>query len=452
MSSGNYTLGLVGLIITTVVVVLANVLVYRRTRLILSPLSLMSICFFLPLLLATLRFSTLQSKAWSDNTVVLLFVSVICWMLVPFFVQMQISGSAYRRSDMRRRIKALPNSFVHIARLLAGIFVLSFFAENYVLSGSLFPFLVGGSTLHEIHTQSLQVLGLFTKSNVSVILLLYVAAVKSESRFDRLAIPIILLMPAMRGSRIDIFIALVALTVAYATLNNIRAPKTLIFKMLIASLCISVAGGYLADYRASQGQYEISLAENVGLPLDQSRILTTGATQLFSNFVLPFENLDRLIRKNPDALFFGELTLASPILNAFFGANNYTDIMLATDVEKDHLGNPTTPTGVSTALGAFYLDFGSVAAAIPMLFYVLIWMYFYRKSTSNVWAFVLYCLYSSFFSMAAFLPIMATPNSVRVMMVVLSPFILLRLLSTSHRIRRFRSPVRMEIKINQMLQ
>lgn len=426
-----------GPIIAITALAVANVIAYRRTKLVLSPFSIMSIAFFLPLILATLRLSTLQSQSWSDDTIVMLSTSVICWGLVPFFVSLKTSANAHQGNTIKQRIEQLPRYFVSISRGLSGAFIAAFFAENYVLSGSLFPFLLGGNTLHELHTQSLPAIGLLTKGNVAIVLIAYVSIVRNNALLDRIALPIVLFLPAMRGSRIDIFVALIALAVAYGTVNT-RTQRSFFIRGLIAAVGLSIAGGNLAEYRASQGQYEISLAANAGLAIEKSNLFSSTLSQLFSNFVLPFENLDRLIRKYPDPIFFGELTLASPIMSALFEADRFIDLKLATDIEKYGYRDPTTPTGVGTALGAFYLDFGPIGAAVPMLFYAFMWIYFYHRSNKNVLAFLLYCLYSAFFSLTAFQPIMATGKAIRLMIIVSLPFILIKFLAESGYIKKRR--------------
>lgn len=402
---------------------IANLVLIRRTRQLGSPFSIISVTFFVPLIVATLSLSNLQHGIWAYRTNVLVAVSVLVWGLVPFLLLLIVSGKSGHGKSLRTQIEELPYSFVIFARLFAVTFLVCFFAENYILTKHLLPYNAGGSTMHEIHAKSLPVIGLLTKGNSSVLLLLFVCAVRTRSPLDWIAIAVILIVPAMRGSRIDIFQSAIALGVAFSMVSNMK-PFRLLAVLLVGAMVLTIAGGALAYYRTSQGnRYQISLADIAGLSLKDSDLFTPALSQLFSNFVVPFEDLDHLVRKNPRPVFWGELTLISPLPNAFFEFHHLVGLENVSAVESEGYGDPVATNGVNTALAAFYLDFGAVGAAFPMLLYLLFWLYLFFRRNGNVGTFLVYCLMCSFFSLSAFQAYMADGRSFRLMILVLIPFI-----------------------------
>ncbi|MCU0321695.1 MAG: oligosaccharide repeat unit polymerase [Chitinophagaceae bacterium] len=381
----------------------------------------MSIFYFLPLVVSTLRLSELQNPSWSTNTNIMLFGSVITWGVMPFLFLYFVKTS-YSNNEFKLRKSTM---FQVIARFFSVSLVLLFILENKILSGSFLPIFGDLAVLMEVHTESIPGLGIFTRSSPAIVVIVLLSYTMFKSKFDLFLFFICFLLPITRGSRIEIFVSLIAslYIVIYFKVLNLKV-KNLVKYAVIVSLIASffiVAGNYRTSHG---GEFEINIEDFTRYKGEPG----PGGLYawLYSYFCIPFEDLDRIISYYPDSRFYGAFSF-SPILVGAFSLNNVFDIPLMTEIDKFN-AYYTNPTSVPTALAYFYLDFGILGGLIPMAVYMLILLVMYKYRKRSGCHLLAYCLLLGSFSLSSFQAIMLSPSTFRMIILSILPFLLIQLM------------------------
>jgi len=238
----------------------------------------------------------------------------------------------------------------------------------------------------------------------------------------------IIFLPMTRGSRLDTFIAIILIVIMNAQMKIFVFSKLkLLFVVLPLLIIAAIFMSAIGVIRSTVGERQFSYASNLDLKVSGGYFDVISFA--YGYFALPFENLDRLIRNNLKVRTAGEFS-TMPLFNSFsefdrlFGFPNMGYI--------DKFCDPVTPTGVHTALSVFYLDFGPVFAAIPMIIYMFIWLWLFKNQYRyHIALSVIYALYSAHFALVSFQPLMISPALYRRIAIVALPFIVFEILRTS---------------------
>jgi oligosaccharide repeat unit polymerase len=411
----------------------ANYVLAVRISAPVNPFSLMSVLFFIPALSAQLHMSGLQSGEWQRDTVTLLWLSALAWGALPYaflWLWGKPSGVGVLRP---RRISevSLPVQRVIVALGLG--FVPMYFVDTYLLSGTPLPILARGALSQVVHTQSSFGLSNFTHAGPALAVLLYmVSLVRRDRRLFLLALAV-LAMPLTRGSRLNVMIGFIGVGIASFTFGT---PRTLrvgsaSLRLLFVTVPMLILFSVIGQVRSSfGGDLEYSLARN------QRIFFSSGAYDWLAYpyvyFSMPFENLDRLVRRNGAQRLGGKFSLM-PLTGTLIPTSQALDdpTSLETIVEYD---DPVSPMGVSTSLAYFYMDFGPIGAVFPMVVYMLLWLILYRyRYQYHVVLGCAYATYGAVFSLAAFQAFMLHPATYRKLLILVAPFVLVSMLRAGTR-------------------
>lgn len=404
-------------VLAIAILVVANWMVRRRTGLWVTPLSIVSALYFVPMLLATMRLSGLQGSDWHRSTIVVLGMSVIAWGVYPF-LSLAISG---RRPDsslrLRNQIRGMSSTLCHVILAIGVIYVVAFVIENIVLTSKAVPLLELGTLAHDSHTKTLPVLNLITRGASAVVSLLFLVYLRRKQWYVTLLLVFVTFLPLTRGSRLDALIALVVLLVLASQVGVVRGRKVML-GVALAVAGIVLAFSAIGVVRSSFGSEKFEYASNLKLRVPGGAFGVSAA--VYGNLAVPFENLDRLVRHNPERRTMGAFSLM-PIAATPMPAARW--FKYPTMGELHEFRDPVTPAGVSTAVAYFYMDFGAVGALVPMLFYMWLWLLLFRsQGRHHLVVLPLYGLYSGSFALASFQALMLNPAMYRRMLVLVLVF------------------------------
>ena len=393
--------------------------VKKRTNDWLNPFTICAAFFFFPMILATFKLFLHQVEVWHSSTIILLVGSTIVWGIYPFLFLTMTKRS---KREQKKAFNIHMNTFnVNVSILLAVAFCFLYLYENYQLTGHVLPFLLGGGIILETHTLSLPVIRFITKSSPAIIGLLLISGRNQKKWITSILALFVFLIPLTRLSRIDTFLSLLTVILIVYNLGIFKRYK--LKKLVIAGTLVGIIGFLSAagNIRGSHfGKYNFSYANAIQFTLNP------GPAEIFAviygYFALPFESLDRLIRKNPDERLYGAFSL-SPLANSIIELDKLVDFPTM-DTIKEYDNPVMIITGVSTSLAYFYMDFGPIGALLPMFVYMSLYLYLYRKKRVSPLLLLLFALYSSFFSLVAFQAFISNPQAFRMLMIATVPFFL----------------------------
>ncbi len=387
---------------------LCNAIVFLRGYGATNPVAILSVTFFLPMAIATLRLSGLQHPSWTQDTYLLLYEAVAVWLVLPTLVLSlapHVRRSKTSRRFLTRRLqKFYGAALVAVARGFAFCIVAAYVASNLVQAGTPLP-LVEPDIIQSLHSNWLPGLrSIVVQVPLGAVLMLLAFSV-SRSPADFILLLVVVALPLSRGGRIATFEAIVALTVIQYSIPVVRMSRKWLPAVLLAAV---LAAGLLTSFGTQRmnrfGRYDVRYQTVIQWhgPIDRFDILPA----LYAYFPLSFENLDRFVRASPASPLPGTASLAWLFvgitkLNAVFpvlDAPSYTS--LYTPV--------STGATVTTALSAFFLDFGPYLAFIPMLVTMLAWLYVYWQAARSVQMAIFNAVVASAFALAAFQPVIVS--------------------------------------------
>ncbi len=404
------------LILAGIILTALNLLLLKKSN-IANPFSLLSILFFLPLILSASKLSGLQSGEWADDTKILIGITVIIWGIYPYFYILKSSRKS-STSNVNRLLAQIKPTTEYVMLLSTLAFVILFIVENQILTGSLIPIVATGDVSHHAHTKSMPIINIVTRGASLFASFSYILFAKKKRKVLLFLTILVVLVPLTRGSRIDTFICIIALIVINAELKVIEFRQKKNIKWLIVMLVgVVVLMNIVGNERARFTQEYYSYSRNISLGIEGPYF--EPFAWFYGYLSLPFENLNRVIEKNAGGETEGGFTLM-PVTNTFINLSNHK-LAPQMDTIRSY-DDPITPNGVSSGLAYFYLDFGSIGASIPLAVYMAIWLLFYRyRNNRHIVMTISYAMYSSSFALAAFQPLMLNPALYRrlILLVVL---------------------------------
>jgi hypothetical protein len=397
---------------------LTNVAVYLKVRSFANPIFLISVWFFTPLCFALLRLSGAQANSWTSDTFGVVLETVFCWLLLPAAMLVRLA-SPNRDSSGHTAFKR--PFFVWYARLFAVGYIGAVLLQNYLVSGyallSLEPELA-----YEYHATTVPILQIVARSGFAVCGLLFLSYQRRRKVLDLVLLFLVFVAPLTKLARIDLMMAGMTLALLNVYFPVVRVSGRRVIGLL-ALITLAVYGLVeLGRQRVNRfGQYSLSYADAIDFrgyagPAEMFAVL-------YGYFPLSFENFDRFVRNNPDERTFGLLS-SSPIFNTLFFVNRVTGGKYPNpDLVVDRADPIGAYASTSTALSAFYLDFGAAFSWLPEVIYMLLWVALYLKRARSAAHMFAYCTYSSAMVLSGFQATMAAPVVYQSILLGLAPML-----------------------------
>lgn len=382
-------------------------LVLRRERHLTNPVGLMTLFFFLPLSASLMRLSGYQVRLWTFDTWSVIAESILLWLILPALFLLMPTG-AHRRveRDNAQTPATYTRSIVWYARIGALMVIAGTGFQNYLLGGhvllALYP--EQAFALHALRVPVIQILARSAPAFAGLEFLLYRA---SRKRFDLLLLVVLVVLPLTRLARMDLLLSILTLVVIGSQSGAFRLTRTRGVVLAFAGIAFVLAMVAVGQVRTSRfGRYSISYASGIrynGYPGPGESIAV-----LYGYFALPFENFDRFVRQNEFHHTHGLLSF-SPLFNTFF----VVDRLVGRDYPRPELVEERSDeinraALVGTALSTFYLDFGT-GAALPIGFYMGLWLLLHRRRARSVGWLLAYSLYSSAMALSCFQAVVTAP-------------------------------------------
>jgi len=406
-------------LVVCVALMFTNVLALAKSRTVMNPVTLISVGFFVPLLLAMTRLSGLQAYSWTSDTYIVLGQTALFWLLLPtaglLLLRRSRSATAANPSELQVR-----RWFSLYVRLLALAYVAGTLLQNYMVVGS--PLLLLDPDLaYENHTATIPILQIVGHAGFVVAALLFVNYFSKRSIIDLLALPIVVLMPVTKLGRIDVMMSLATLVILNARFPVVRITFRRGVLAIAAAALMAWGLVEVGNQRMNRyGKYSVSYADAISFRGAR------GPGELFAvcygYFSLSFENFDRFVRNNSSYRSYGAMSF-SPVFNSTFFVTrlthgDYPDEGLVVK-RRNPVGLMST---VGTALSAFYLDFGPAFAWIPMLVYGGLWMVLFAFRDRSTPLAIAFAGYSSAMMLSCFQHVMAAPFIYQALLLAVIPF------------------------------
>ena len=309
-----------------------------------NPQLYLSAFFHLPLMISTLKLTSVESPYWLLDTEIMLMGSAILFCFPGIYILLfEKEGSSQGSHDFKISV-ACSKYFRFVAIGFCGLYVL----ESYLLSGTLFPIFLGGDIAHHVHSSRMPVLGTFSRSMSLAALLVFLSFRKDRKVFDFVLLVIVIFLPISRASRIEIFVSMICISVLYFTTSRISISRAL--GILSVAAAFTLLMGYIGTQRTNRfGEIDWSYARIIGYKADPGPFDSFAFA--YSYFALTFDNLDRLIRNAGQHRYHGLLTV-SPLTDTILEFDNLLDKPSISQIIRDHR-NPNTENGVANGLGGF---------------------------------------------------------------------------------------------------
>lgn len=391
-------------------VVVCNTLLLMRGYRLANPVTILSLAFFLPLAVATLRLSGLQRQAWSTDTYRLLLEAVAAWLVAPTAILLLVP-----RVPRLGRIRArLGHQVEHIyrpavvpfARWFAIAIIGAAILSNIVQAGVPLP-LLRPDVIQRIHSDwspGLRVLVIQLPVAAALLLLAYRLR---RSWRDLVLLAVLLAVPLTRGGRISVLEGVVAVVAINHSVGALRIRRR--WLPVFLAMVVVVAGLFTAfgTQRVNRfGKYDVRYANVIQWkgPADPTGILPT----LYAYFPLSFENLDRFVRQDPSWSLPGTASL-SWLLVGLSKLNLAFPVVAGRPIARLYVPVSSGAT-VSTALTPFFLDFGVGWAFLPMVLVMGAWLFFFVRSWRSLQMAVVNAVFTSAFALAAFQPVIVSSD------------------------------------------
>lgn len=388
--------------------ILMTILIIGYTKDLFNPVSLTCFFWILPVLFSSFKLSGLQQDEWTDLTYVLLIYSMLAFVILPsIFI-----FASYKKDVLNNSKEKLEKLSMRINKnfvlVLMFIVVGAYFLENKISSGYIFPILLTNSSI-DIHTVSVSILSIITRSFVPVVsLLLFIVYLNEKKRLYIFFIILVMLLPVTRLARFDIVMAVIPLMGLLFTI--VKNKRKFMFRFGIVFVIMLILGAAIGELRMTHGyKYNISYAEGIsfhgyGGPFDVFAIL-------YGYFALSVENLDRFISANYqfEDFQYGKFMLRPVFVGILKFNNIFADYPLYEYVNE--MRNPVAGFAtVHTALVDFSMDFGYYLAIIPMVLFSMIGVYMYVNSYKSIKSKIMYLVYSQVYIFMAFQNLFIEPR------------------------------------------
>lgn len=320
-----------------------------------------------------------------DSSVRMLFVSII---IIFLFITIFTKKVNISLEDVQYRLKR-PKLIIFL-NIINIIFV---FLENIIGSGTLIP------TLHgiDIHTFSMPVISLYTRSIGFLLIFNYLHYINSKKKkFIILSILVVSLPIVTRSARMTSIVAIVQFMVFYILVNkqNIynnfkRIAKLSAIVVLIMVLMTSITQYRMQNFNNYYGSYSSTIRYS-GYE-DRFGVFP----MYYGYFVLGYENLNlsiQNIKSHQGIHTYGSYTLAPIFIGIFQFDNLFDDYPARTYANSFRVKIVSTAT-VPTGFYEFYLDFGDFAY-ISIMIYGIITLIYYNRIRRNAF-------YASYYSILA---------------------------------------------------
>lgn len=376
------------------------VLINKRSGRMINPLSICYVLFFLPLFFCLFRLSSIQASSWTYETYVAMITSFGAWIVLPAIVIFYFSSKTNLSVYGGESVELLKSSsFITLVRSFALIVIAAYTVSNIVQAKSLLPAL-HPEVAFSIHAEFPFGLRFFARATPVAAILLYLAFWGRRQKIDLLLLFIVFLMPMTRLSRIDPAMTAVGLAAVHSFLPLVRISKSRMLLILALGMAVLVGVAEIGNQRQNRfGVYEFKYSEFIGW-----KPTVTGPAEIFPVLYgytsLSFENFNQMV-----AQFRGQHSVIlfsfDWLFSGFIKLNWFTQYNLAqADVLKYSV--ISNAAAVPTALVPFYADGGAVGMALPMSFYMGMWLFFYLRSGSSFLLLTLYGVYSAAFALSSF--------------------------------------------------
>ncbi|MCX9156664.1 oligosaccharide repeat unit polymerase [Niveibacterium sp. 24ML] len=380
------------------------------TRRILNPVIILVASFFVPMWLASMRLSALQSNSWDYDTVVVFLQSVGAWLIFPLCVL--VSLRIGRKSDVANGLAAEDSvvrsmHFAIAARIWAVLVLVGYLTSNYVQAHSLIPLFGDPEALYRAHNEFPPALRFFARGGPAAALLLYLCYFGGRRRVDLLLLGCMILLPMTRLSRIDVIMTFVGLAVLYGVRPLWKLRRIHVIVLIIVG-CASVLGAIeLGNQRTNRfGTYSVSYEKAIGWKPAEAG--PSGAFAVAYGYVpLSFENFDRYVNQ---AKYRKKTWGAMSLSWLFFGLKlNWIPGFGSLIEGADSFEPVSGAANVPTSLFPFYSDFGVFGVWLPMIVYMTVLCFFYSRSGRSYLWLALYGLYAGAFTLSGFQALIAAP-------------------------------------------
>lgn len=402
-----------------ILLILLNIILLIKVKDFFNPFTMMSLFFFLPMGLSTLRLSGLQKNTWSFESNLMIWASIIVWGLVPFVILLLFGK--INKSEI-----VYTKSIYKIIRYACFAFIAIFLIENKILFHSYIPILSKNLILlFEKHYASLSFWGIITKGSPLFCTLALRNYLLFRKKSDLILTIICLLLPITRISRLDIMFSVISLFTLLSLYNSISWRSLVKSKYFFGVILLSVVLFFVfivsGNFRSSHGnEYEFSTKKVFQYKGDP------GPGEIFawaySYFCLPFEDSDRIIANYQNKKFYGQLSI-SPIVNGIFFGHVWGNFPNP-DIIYNYNERFTNFFAVPTALPYFYMDLGVIGGTFSMLIYQIILLTFYLKSSKSEFAKIAYSIFLAAFCLSSFQAFIMSAQTTRMILIALILFTL----------------------------
>lgn len=327
---------------------------------------------YFPLILYFLRFSELILK-----NIHFLFYTNFFYLNIILSIFLIIKKSKKNDEIIKADTFNIKLKNSHYIYILDIFYFFIFLLENYLLSGSFFPILIG----IDIHVEYYPIINFFTHSPSPFIFLNYIFYMKTKKKRFLFLLILLMFIPFIsRGSRLVSIISIISLFIFIIFKNlSINFKKSKMIKIIIMILIILLAFSTFTNLRASQfGKYEFSYSKAIEYtgPFKESTVIPF----LYGYFSLSFDNLNRSLYNYNDSInSFGLYTFKS-----IFGVLQFDNIFSINLYKlQEYRDFGVGAATVNTMYYDFIFDFGYLSF-IPIFIVVFIMDFLYKCLYKNI--------------------------------------------------------------------
>ena len=388
--------------VTSLALICCILSVYFGNRKI-NPVTLISVFFFAPLVIATFRLSGLQSSSWSTETYAAFWLISASWLVFPTILIMAKGKSSATLIDFEF-LKG--DGYLRSYRFFALLVALTYLASNYLQAQTLLPILKP-ERAYELHTEFPPILRLFARCIPAAVGLAYIAFSFNRRKFDFFILLLCLAMPITRLSRIDVALSFFVLLCVFIANPLFQLSIKRIFIALVSVLFLVLGSVELGNQRTNRfGLYEVKYERAIQWTPQSSGPAAVYAV-LYGYFPLSFENFDLFVDQTK-----GHTTLGLLSFDWFFSGVVKLN-RLSSDLDQNNqlasFKPLSTAANVPTALLPFYSDFGLFGMTLPAMFYMYLWIYFFYNSARGVSRLLAYSIFTAAFCLSSFQALIAAP-------------------------------------------
>lgn len=337
----------------------------------------------LPISIHQLHLSNLQGIHPPENNLFLLIVGlVVSITCLSFFLSIRQKQNSYSLIFSKKAVLFFTASFLII-----------YLIENYLLAGRL-VIITDGALALEIHSKTIPVLNLVSRSGFFVIFLILNSNLTLKTKLFLSLL--VILISISRGSRWESLSCIVSFCVCVGHCQNRSINSRLI--LLLFCMCFLMFE-MVHQIRGDSGSYGYSYIKNMQL---QYAFLRNDVFALYYGYwILPYENFLRAIY-GVHNFEYGRFFL-SIFSDLIFTTSDI--LSLYTNRNLPSFENPVTTGGVSTLLLPIYLDF-KLGTLVVVFILTLLWNASYYGMVKSSLVFLLYLNFTIGFAFFSFMPLL----------------------------------------------